>query len=698
MTTPHKLTIDDLWSFKFLGNLALAPDGRRVAFVIQSKDKAKNELSSAILQLRLDQHGHAIGEPTRLTSGSKNDTSPLWSPDGRRLLFLSNREGEKNQLWLIDADGGEARKLTSMLHGVSEAAWSPDGRWIAFTASVAPTDDDETVMGRKTLDEAAKKKYDEGERIHLRSVTTIRYRLDGRGLFDKFTQLFVMPAPEADGPCDPAAIRRLTFDNLDHVQPAWTPDSTEIGIVCNRNDNRSSSFVSDLWVINPTTTEARCLTEGTLEIVCYSWSPDGRSAAVVASKDQIVHGRSLERLHLVTRHGNVGDRTLVLSPDFDHEVCPAVGGSYFGLPGPYRPQWSRDGQQIYFLATKRSCVHVYRIDVVWRTITQLTNDQSVTAFLALLPDEQGLLLVQERQDHPWELYRLPLNEAGAGEPERLTHLNDTSMEECLWGKSEHISYQGMNGDEIDGWIIRPVGAREGVRYPLMVRIHGGPHSAYGLGIDPVSHYFATHGYAIFYCNPHGSTGCGEAFTRQVLGDWGGWDYQDIMRGVDECIARGIADPDRMAVTGYSYGGYMSMFIIGQTNRFKAALPMAGVSNLSSFVGTSDIGFWQVSEAKGYPWDADRAEYYRQRSPVTHAARVTTPTLFLHPENDLRCPIEQSEQFYMALKMMGKVPVEFVRAPNAWHIGTITPAQRLAYWDLVLEWFGKHIEIRPDEYA
>lgn len=235
----------------------------------------------------------------------------------------------------------------------------------------------------------------------------------------------------------------------------------------------------------------------------------------------------------------------------------------------------------------------------------------------------------------------------------------------------------------DGWLTLPVGAKEGVCYPLIVTIHGGPHWAFGIGMYPVHQYCAAQGFAVFYCNPHGSTTYGEAFLRQVEGDWGGWDYQDIMHGVDECIARGVADPERLLVRGYSYGGYMSMFIIGQTDRFKVAVPMAGISNLVSFIGTSDIGFWQAAEAKGYPWEPARADYYRERSPLTYASRVTTPTLFLHPENDLRCPIKQSEQFYMTLKMMGKVPVEFVRVPGAWHGGQVKPSQNYAYWETML---------------
>jgi len=698
MVAPRKFTPDDLQALKTMGNIAVSPDGRRVAVVMHWVDTGKNEQRSAIWLLLLDEQGHAVGELRQLTGGKHNDANPVWSPDSHRLLFSSDREGKKNQLWLIDTDGGEPAMLTSLFHGVSEAAWSPDGRWIAFTAPAAVTDDDDVLLGRKSLDEAAKKQYEENERIRLRTVTSIAYRWDGRGLFERFPQLFIMPAPSdsVTGPVDPATIRRLTSDDVDYSQPSWTPDSLEIGVLGNRDEKRhNGSFASDLWAIHHETGEARRLTEGDLIISCYSWSPDGNSVMVVAEKESMSHWSNLARLHLVTRRGNEGDRTLILTPDLDNATSAWAGGQ-FGFPGPYRPQWSQDGQQVYFLVTERTSISVYRIDVVWRSITRLTT-ASLTNFLALLPGGRGLLVAQETAEQPWELYSLPLTDTGIGEPERLTHFYDGLLTEFAWGKTEHLRYQGANNDEIDGWLIHPIGAREGVRYPLLVDIHGGPHWAFGLGIFPYNQYFASKGYAIFYCNPHGSTGHGEAFMRDVLGDWGGKDFQDIMLGVDECIARGVADPERLVVTGYSYGGFMTMFTIGHTDRFKAAVPMAGISNLTSFVGVSDIGYWMVMQSKGYPWDAERIDYYREHSPISAAAHVTTPTLFLHPENDLRCPIEQSEQFYMTLKMMGNVPVEFARAPGAWHTGTAKPSQWMAYWEKMLEWFSRYIEIRSEDY-
>jgi dipeptidyl aminopeptidase/acylaminoacyl peptidase len=595
---------------------------------------------------------------------------------------------------LIDTDGGEASKLTGMLRGVSEAAWSPDGQWIVFTAMSAPDDDDDVLTGRKTLSADERKKRQEEERTRLRTITRIFYRLDGRGIFDKFPQLFVMPAPAPGATSvDASAIRRLTSGDYGHSLPTWTPDSRSISILCNRNDDRDRTFVSDLWLIERESGEARCLSDGTLEIVSYAWSPDGQQAMLVAEKDLRIEGSCNTHLYLVGREG--GElRNMSASIDNYTSVAAFCG---FGAAGTYRPQWSADGSRVYFLVTEQGCINVYRLDIATGEATRLTSGEHLTAYLALLPDDRGLLLAQGRPTDLWDLYTVPLAASGAGSSERLTQLNDTLLSQLALSEPQRIAYRGANGDKIEAWVMLPVGAKPGVRYPLAVRIHGGPQSAYGAGMNPYHQLLAARGFAVFFCNPHGSTGHGQDFMREVEGDWGGWDYQDIMLGVDECIARGIADPERLVVSGYSYGGYMSMYIIGQTERFRAAVPMAGISNLVSFVGTSDIGFWQAAQSHGYPWESERAAYYRERSPLTYADRVTTPTLFVHPENDLRCPIEQSEQFYMTLKMMGHVPVQFVRAPGAWHIGTAKPAQYVEYWRIMLDWFKKYVEIRPEEY-
>lgn len=697
MTTLRKLTYDDLWTFKDFGNVALSPDGKRAAFVLLSKDKEKNETRGAIMLLSLDEQGRAIGEPRQLTSGMKLDTNPAWAPDSRRLLFISNRE-EKSQLWLIDTDGGEARQLTTMLNGVHEAAWSPDGQWIAFTASAASSDENDLLVGRKSLNEEAKKKREEEEHFGLHTITRIFYRLDGRGIFQKSPQLFLMPAPVGDAPVEPGAIRRLTTDHLEYSRLSWSPDSTEIAVTRTSPGDLDHFFANELWSFQRETGQARCIVDHSLSITSYAWSPDGQRLAVVGAQDMRKEGNSVSRLYLVSREGGT---LQVLTEEIDNSTTPEAAVQFgFPLSSTY-PEWSPDGERLYFLVMEHGRANVHCLNLTQKSLTQLTTGEHLIFFLALLPSERGLLLVKSEPLHPWEFYLLPLGATHTSSErtsERLTHLYDRALSAFALSKPERIQYKGADDEMIDGWIMLPVGAKEGVRYPLLVSIHGGPQWAYSVGMALTFQYFAARGYAVFYCNPHGSTGSGQTFLRSVEGDWGGRDFQDIMLGVDECIARGVADPERLAVTGYSYGGYMSMFTIGHTDRFKAAVPMAGVSNLASFVGTSDIGYWMTVQSKGYPWDPERAEYYRERSPLMSAHRVTTPTMFLHPEKDLRCPIEQSEQFYMALKIMGKVPVEFVRVPEAWHASASKPSSIFARVEKMFEWFNRYIKIRPDEYV
>ncbi len=405
MSERRKFTLDDFWAIKYFGTIAVSPDGRHVAYVLQSSDKASNEDRSAIWLLQLDEDGQPIGQPRQLTNSLKSDSNPVWAPDSQSLLFLSNREGEKNQLWCIDTSGGEAYRLTNMLRGVSEAAWSPDRQWIAFTASTALDDDDDLLTGRKTESANEKKRREDDERIRLRTITSIYYRLDGRGLFDTFSHVFVMPAPAGDAvPSDPASIRHLTSGDIDHALPGWAPDSSAISALCNREESRHRSIeLNDFWLIDRASGEARCLTDHTLGIASYSWSPDGRSVVLVAAKDELIYGCSTPRLVLVAREDG---STETLTPAFDHETLPAAGGR-FSAPGHYVPQWSADGRYLYFVATERGCAHIARLDMTTKAIAMLTSGEHLVFTLALLPNQRHLLITQEHAHHFSTIVALP---------------------------------------------------------------------------------------------------------------------------------------------------------------------------------------------------------------------------------------------------------------------------------------------------
>ncbi|HEY4384367.1 MAG TPA: S9 family peptidase, partial [Ktedonobacteraceae bacterium] len=377
----RKQTQEGFKNVQSLGEIAVSPDGRFIVFVGHWLDKKRDQECNALFLLALNPQGQALDEPRVLLSSLQQISSPVWAPDSQRILFLSDLDDQHQQIWLTSIEGEEAQKLTTMASGVDEIAWSPNGRWLAFTALAAPLAQNGDMEAREASS-----------------------RGDGR--FEQFTQLFVMSAPGAIDASSAGALQRLTYDAVDYTQPSWTPDSQEIGILRNEAEDRERSFLTDLWAIAPTTGEARCLTNRMLEIDCYAWAPDGRAVIVVASQEES-SSNSTQHLYLVTRHGNVGDNTLLLTPELDNATLPQAFSS-LGTPGPYRPVWSQDGQKIYFLVTEQQAVNVYCVEVVWRTLSRLT-EHTLSYFLALLPDARSLLVAQQYPGQTWNLYRLTYN-------------------------------------------------------------------------------------------------------------------------------------------------------------------------------------------------------------------------------------------------------------------------------------------------
>ncbi len=678
MSQRRKLTLEDTWAFRLITEMRLAPDGRRVAFALETQDKELNEKRSAIWMLDVDE-----AMPRQFSSGMKCDSSPRWSSDGRFLAFLSDREGDKNQVWVMLADGGEARRLTNMKHGVSEFCWSPDGAWIAFTSEVRPdgkiTTDEDAPKDAKVK---AREERDEAER--LRVVNRLQFRWDGRGLLEGRRHLFKIKVESGE-------LVRLTEGDYHHAEPAWSPDGTFIVVCSDRAEDRDENLAQDLWLIDAETKGARQLTDGTADVSAPAWSSDGRSIAYF--QVPVLPRNSAANTHVMVI-AREGGEPRDLCGQVDLDCHPGMlTDLYWG--GSSAPQWSADGAWLYAVAVEHGSTNVWRFPTTSGEPERVTGGAHHISMIALGPDGRRLCTMQADPRNMWDLYEYGLESLPAEAPaRRLTAVNAPLLETVDLVVPEQFTFTGSDHWEIDGWLYRPHDAQPGAQYPLVLWIHGGPFSSYGSTFYLWAQVFAARGYAALYVNPRGSSGSGEAFAQAVDFDWGGKDYEDILAGVDAAIARGGIDPDRMAVTGGSYGGYMTNWIIGHTDRFKAAVTLNSVSNLTSSFGTGDIDSTYAERQYGLPWEVEPV--YRERSPLTYAPNITTPTRIIHAENDYRCPIEQGEQLYVWLKKLGRAPVEFIRVPRSSHTINASPRQRLQVREKVFEWIERHVPVGPKE--
>ncbi len=657
--------VDDLLKIQFPHHPALSPDGRRVVFALSRLDHVANEWRGNLWVVSTEG-----GAPSPFTADEGRDASPVWSPCGRRVAFLSNRGGRRlgrkkpaMQLWVMPSDGGEARQITFFRAGVTAPAWSPDGSALAFVTRGSP-DEPETA--------------DDGEAPIVREIRRAKYRFDGMGYFDGYAHVWTVPA--AGG-----APARLTDADFDHDAPAWLPGGREIVFLANRTPEADFSFVRDVWAVDVETRVLRQVTRHRGPAVSPVPSPDGRWIAF-AGHD--FHAKSATNFNIWIVPSSGGE-AVNLTGGFDRSVGNAVGSDARLTPLVPSLAWTPDGGAITFYATDRGSTHLYQVALADRQVRQLTTGHEVVADLTAAA---GQVVYQRMAPASLdELWLLP----PSGEPRRLAAVNDDLLAEVEITAPQPFSYAGVDGWAMDGWMLTPPGFDPAKRYPAILRIHGGPHAAYG---DAWNHYvaaLAARGYVVVWTNPRGSGGYGEAFTSAVVEDWGGKDSEDILLGLDHVMAQGFIDPDRIAVTGGSYGGFMTNTLIGRTDRFRCAVTEVCVSNLHSFYGTSDIGAtWGEVEWGGTPWDdPDRL---LRHSPLMRAKHVTTPVLITANEADYRCPVEQSEQFFTALRKLGREAV-FLRFRDESHTMSSTgrPRPRIERLRRLIAWFDRHLQPAED---
>ena len=646
----------DLLAFKTITDLDISPDGTRVAYVVTWIDTEKDEYRSTIHVAPVEG-----GASVEFTRGPARDSAPRWSPDGSQLAFLSDRAGEDRQLYVMSARGGEPRQLTTFTGHAGTATWSPDGTKIAFSAQVwaEPRPDDPE----------ARKRWEQ----RPRHVTKAQYKTDGQGYtFDAQAHLFI--ADVATG-----QTRQVTDGDFEDEAESWSPDGRQIAVSRTRGGTSEYSW-RDIWVIDVATGAALRLTENVGRAVSPTWSPDGTTIACFGTDAQDPGlGDPMVRVWTVPSRGGQPrrlteryDRSAVLLP-----VATATRG----------PIWSRDNATVTFIASDHGNTHLVRAAIADGSTTVVVGGERQIAIASAVPGSRIAFAAGDLAA-PSDLYVTGWD--GGGE-RRLTQVNKELLAQLAPVHGERRSFTSPHGGTLEGWLFLPA-ERRGPS-PLLVDIHGGPASFSG-NLFSLSYFYryvlASRGWAVLTINPTGSGSYGRDFAHGIRGKWGEHDLTEQLGAVDQLVAEGVADPDRLAVTGYSYGGFMTSWTIGHTDRFKAAVVGAPVVNQESFFGTSDIGAWFA------PWEmgagiTDGRETFRRLSPINYVDKVTTPTLVLHGEADERCPIGQGEELFAGLVAAGKVPTEFVRYPGGSHmfIAQGRPSHRVDFNRRVVDWVTRH---------
>jgi dipeptidyl aminopeptidase/acylaminoacyl peptidase len=645
---------DDLFRFRFVVAADLSPDATRVVFAQTRVAPGKTEEDEDVEHSDLYLLDIGSGATLRLTVSDSSNSAPAISPDGSTVAFTSSRT-EKAQLWLLPLDGGEPRQLTDLPQGVGGGAvWSPDGRQIAFTggAQEEPRNPD-----------------------HPYRVTRTVWRFDGVGVLDDAVQdIYVLDVgDEGSEPC------RLTEDRFMNTMPKWSADGRSLVYVAS-HDPDSHEFSSRLRRVDLDGTISE-LTPPDGLVMAHAPTADGRIVYVVGlEQDRLVGARP----SLYVLDPASGRRT-----QRGGDVEGHIGG---GIQPDHPAVTLGDGQLLLSDEEREAIVGAQTGGEVALVRVALDGDEShalvsggARACVPIAIRGPNVLFAAYGFTDPGDLYVVDLD---TGAEKRLTHVNDELLDELALPTAAPLHFSSCDGAAVEGWFLQPAGSSTPL--PTILSIHGGPHGAWGASFHFDHLMLAGAGYGVLLVNHRASTGYGDAFATAIMGDWGNLDYADLMAGVDHAIDLGLADPDRLGVSGLSGGGNLTGWVIGHTDRFKAACPENPVFNWFSMYGTSDVGAsFSPRELGGTPYEVE--DVYRRCSPITYAHRCTTPTLFLQHERDFRCPAEQTEQFFTVLRVNG-VPAEMLRFPNTPHIGSLIGpiGHRRTQNEALLDWMNRYV--------
>jgi dipeptidyl aminopeptidase/acylaminoacyl peptidase len=662
------ITVDDVFEIHDVRDPQITEDGKWVAYTVATANLKEDKTVTRIWMARAGE-----GEPIVMTAEDVSSSHPRWSPDGKYLAFLSKRNEGKMQVWLLNRMGGEAQRLTDAIQDVDDFAWSPDSkRLILVLRDPTPEelqdakskDKDKPESGDKDKDKDKDENHKKPKTPPPFVIDRYRFKTDTIGYLDRRrTHLYVFDVATK-------AVVQITSGDFDDSEPAWSPDGKLLAFRSNRSTpDPDRTYDTNIWVVAADNSDKGAhLTQVTTNPgsdAAPSWSPDGK---------WITYVTQLEPKLLVYATHHIA-------------VSPAEGGEARVLTRAFdrmsrMPHFSPDGKIVYFIADDDGTLDLYRIPANGGEITRAISGRVVVSGYTIA--KSGDIAAQvASMDRPAEIFTLPVSGAPLT---RITHVNDVFMAKIRMVTPEYVKFKSKDGTTVAGYLFKPLDYVAGKKYPTLLHPHGGPVGSYYGDFNHFSQLFAANGYVVLEPNPRGSSGYGQDFCKAIFADWGNKDYQDDMAMVDYAIAQGVADPSKLGVGGWSYGGISTDFIITQTTRFKAAISGAGSAFLASFYG-HDQYILDYDVELGHPWE--NRSVWDKVSPYYRVANITTPTLFMGGDIDWNVPILGGEQMYQALKSLGR-ETELVVYPGEYH-SFKTPSHIKDRLERNLSWYAHYVK-------
>jgi len=652
---PRAITIDDFFEIREVSQPEISPDGQWIAYAARTRNLKEDKNEQRLWMIST--HG---GDALPLSAEGVTSSHVRWTADGKYISFLSARDGGKAQVWLLDRRGGEADRLTDAVQGVDDFEWSPDSTRLVLILRDPKAEDLEAAKNKEKPAPATPPKPKTPPPF---VIDRLQFKRDTVGYLDRRrAHLYVFDIGSKK-------TTQITSGDFDDNEPAWSPDSKSLAFSSNRSPDPDANYQAHIWVVAADNTDKGAhvtqVSPNPGPDSAPTWSPDGKWIAYVTELDPHLFYYNTRHLAVVS---STGGQANVLTRAFDRSI--------------HRPRFSADGRWIYFVAEDDGTQNLCRVPAGGGEITRPIGGRLAVGTYSLGKDDSVAAQITAI-DRPDEIFYLA---GGAKEPTRLTKTNDALLSQLRLAQADYVHFKSKDGTSVAGYLYKPLDYTPGKKVPTLLNPHGGPVGQYTPSFYHLAQLYAANGYAVLLPNPRGSSGYGQKFCAAIYADWGNKDYQDDVAMVDYAVALGIADPDKLGVGGWSYGGISTDFIVAQTKRFKAAISGAGVALIASFYG-HDHYQRDYDIELGHPWE--HKEVWDRISPFYRVADITTPTLFMGGDMDWNVPILGSEQMYQAMKTLGRT-TELVVYPGEYH-GFTAPSHIKDRMERFMAWYNHYVK-------